>query len=927
MRNLSEDLFNLVNQTSLDLKAIKNCLVEMESKDPFLLKTLQKNNIPILNFAFDKHKSDPVLSDLLFLLVEHGADIDVQTTEVTPPNYFGFGGSQKTIKFYDTIYSANLILAKSLKDKANERNIELTHQRDLKKQEQDEKQAKDRADLIIDEILRGNTDILDKEIAQDKNALLKLNHQQQTRLVHAAVDMKDVKVVNLITTFTPTLLLRKNSKGQTPFIKLVITGDYDLVTKLLADVTVIPYLDVDHKDGDGFSAIHYAVTYNNEKIIRLFNEKHSILNFNIKDKKGNTPLLLALKRGHFKIAQLLIGYKQVSLHETNDLSESALHLAVLRLAYEDITRAILKRNPSLINEPNSEGIAPIHNAIGRNQMFYTLITQFKEQNINVDVPDSKGITPLIYCAELLGGDLQKDAVYVTHAEKLMELGANPLNISDDGRSAFFIAIQKINIDMIVSIKKYYPDVVNKPLRGFSNFPVLPIHVPQIARMKLKSNINYNRNIFIESIDDKAMVLVNASRNIATIPPDVADLNRQMIRFLKLQLRTLEKYLRPETEWDKLLKWIFSRKTEILAILTPGALAIMKRYYRFGNIINDFRLINNNKIASLIFSSSVSSVLYYFYVNLNAIPPVPYQIELPKTWSSDIEEKESDSIEEELEEENQSLDFIQTSAATRHVDTQWISFGAQALSLLTNGFTYLGRFSTNHASQLPLKKVPTVKVLSSTTVGDDKFSERARLPKHEKIDYSSDLNISGVAVQSTLMLTLWKGCQMLSRFWNHKTQDQPCFETEIEREELVKRYGHNLYVQIYFKMTQSDLDTQADIDQALENLDKRELKQLEHLYWSEQAQKRNSFKELPENLREVIMDYAESAYDFVRKQNEFSEGALKLFVYAEECVSTGHSSFFCQNPDYNTSKRIDVHNFPHKVAETELLTTECRLLLK
>lgn len=87
--------------------------------------------------------------------------------------------------------------------------------------------------------------------------------------------------------------------GMTPFLFAAEKGDISIL-RTLAQHGANPYTT----DKDGRNALHYAAEYDNPKAASfLITYLH--LNPNSQDHQGNTPLLIALKRGHIHTAQTL----------------------------------------------------------------------------------------------------------------------------------------------------------------------------------------------------------------------------------------------------------------------------------------------------------------------------------------------------------------------------------------------------------------------------------------------------------------------------------------------------------------------------------------------------------------------------------------------------------------------------------------------
>lgn len=120
---------------------------------------------------------------------------------------------------------------------------------------------------------------------------------------------------------------------------------YDLIKKLL-DIKYIGFPIIDLKDKNKNYPIHYAVLYNNLKILKLFIEKD--ININIKDANGNSPIMIAIKNKNYQIIKYLLANPNLNINSINNDGESILHFAC-SYEQENIVELLLQTNDINVN--------------------------------------------------------------------------------------------------------------------------------------------------------------------------------------------------------------------------------------------------------------------------------------------------------------------------------------------------------------------------------------------------------------------------------------------------------------------------------------------------------------------------------------------------------------------------------------------------
>ena len=153
---------------------------------------------------------------------------------------------------------------------------------------------------------------------------------------------------------------------------------HDNDTKITDLLLQFGKLDVNAQCTDlNYTDLHYACRYGYNEIVKLIlnhQKTTKIFNLNLQSSVGNTPLHLAIQRGHLNVAKEILNYAfynkdDVDLNKVNDVGTSALHIACIE-GYTEIVESLLM-------------CGQIKNENG-----------FKLSNINISIVNDFGFTPL-----------------------------------------------------------------------------------------------------------------------------------------------------------------------------------------------------------------------------------------------------------------------------------------------------------------------------------------------------------------------------------------------------------------------------------------------------------------------------------------------------------------------------------------------------
>ena len=160
-------------------------------------------------------------------------------------------------------------------------------------------------------------------------------------------------------------------------ILLVKKGDTQKFLEFFKNVTSLPnkLVDINYKDENGYTALHYSCEEGNLKIVEIL--LNSNCNPNLKNNKKETPLHLASKKGFFDISKKLIEFGALlNIHDFE--KNTPLHFACMN-NYVDIFKYFLTNLPQA-DTKNIKGKTPID--LTTNDEIKELLTNYLNKNEN-----------------------------------------------------------------------------------------------------------------------------------------------------------------------------------------------------------------------------------------------------------------------------------------------------------------------------------------------------------------------------------------------------------------------------------------------------------------------------------------------------------------------------------------------------------------
>ena len=198
-------------------------------------------------------------------------------------------------------------------------------------------------------------------------------------------------------------------------------------------IETIDKIDVNIKDDDNESLLHYAVKFNSLEFARLL-LMHSA-NADLKNNNGDTPLMLACKMGKDSFIKLLIKFN-ANINEKNNFGETALHMALLN-GNMDIIKLLISEKTDLTQLTESNrSIAHYAVKSGKISILKYII---EKTNSNINEVDGLGNTLLHYACQINNFDI---------VDFLVSMGACVHIRNKQGETPLFFAVRYSTLNIV-----------------------------------------------------------------------------------------------------------------------------------------------------------------------------------------------------------------------------------------------------------------------------------------------------------------------------------------------------------------------------------------------------------------------------------------------------------------------------------------------
>ncbi|CAI4227484.1 unnamed protein product [Auanema sp. JU1783] len=149
------------------------------------------------------------------------------------------------------------------------------------------------------------------------------------------------------------------------------------------------------RDDTGRSTVHFAAVGGCLSILKYcVNSDEDAVN--LKDDYGWNPLMIATSAGRRELVQYLLSLPEIDVNQKNVNGQACLHYACSK-NFKEIAASLLESG-AYVNAADKYGDTPLHRAAsqGHDQIVHLLISQ---KNINIDVQNGEGNTPLFMACE------------------------------------------------------------------------------------------------------------------------------------------------------------------------------------------------------------------------------------------------------------------------------------------------------------------------------------------------------------------------------------------------------------------------------------------------------------------------------------------------------------------------------------------------
>ena len=195
----------------------------------------------------------------------------------------------------------------------------------------------------------------------------------------------------------------------TPLIFACRHGEPEIVRRLVQ----VPGLETDHQDSNGSKAQHYAAEYSAE-CVRALADMNTTVNWNIKNKYGETPLFDAIIDGNTEAVRIIASQPGIDFSIKNNGGTSLAECAV-RFGNVETLKILVEAKQINWNEVDQFGHTPLMMTLKGNtkrnkEMFEVLVSH---PEVDLNIRDSDGETVLTWAQRNMRQD-QLDKILINH---------------------------------------------------------------------------------------------------------------------------------------------------------------------------------------------------------------------------------------------------------------------------------------------------------------------------------------------------------------------------------------------------------------------------------------------------------------------------------------------------------------------------------
>ena len=246
----------------------------------------------------------------------------------------------------------------------------------------------------------------------------------------------------------------KNNNGQTPMHFVMNIEDKSKRTKII-EALVKNGDNINTQDNNGNALLHTCILKKYDKITEhLLKDRniYPLINFNLKNKEGRTPIDIAKNKRDKKLIMLLRPhYKPEKMNRIGSSGYTPLQLAVMRGNNKSVRKQLRNKNINVDIQGKDSNTA-LHLALKYNNLeAFPLLLQSKfkdKKKVKVDIQNKDGNT-LVH--ELI--NIRDSKKQISFAKMLIEKGYRIIVSNKKGNTIIHLAAEKQNTDLISWLRK------------------------------------------------------------------------------------------------------------------------------------------------------------------------------------------------------------------------------------------------------------------------------------------------------------------------------------------------------------------------------------------------------------------------------------------------------------------------------------------
>jgi uncharacterized protein len=200
---------------------------------------------------------------------------------------------------------------------------------------------------ILHNVVSSKNRSLVKFLLKQKDIKINIQDQEGNTALHRAIQERNIKMVKILLRNGVDTHI-KNVDGDTPWHCAIIANSKEIAEVLLKRGGT-KIVETTNKSGE--TALHLAIKYGYLSMAQWLLENGA--NINAKDVQGNTALHYAISLGREDLIKLLLQQKELQINARNNLANTALHCAVMQ-ARTSIVSLLLENNAD-VSIKNSNG--------------------------------------------------------------------------------------------------------------------------------------------------------------------------------------------------------------------------------------------------------------------------------------------------------------------------------------------------------------------------------------------------------------------------------------------------------------------------------------------------------------------------------------------------------------------------------------------